>query len=144
VSCCCLADAALADAVKESQFDGYLGDQLANVLGGLPESAMVVLSATSMVWLTEFTSNLASVQTFNPVLGSAAQELGVPPLLLLLPATLGASCAFMMPVATPPNAIVYGSGRVPIGAMVKAGIVLNIVSIILVSATVLLLGHFLY
>lgn len=134
---------ALARAVNASKFDLYLGSHMAEAMGGMSESMMVVVTATGMVWLTEFTSNLASVQTFNPVLGSASQELGVPPLLLLVPATLAASCAFMMPVATPPNAIVYGSGRVPIGKMVKAGIVLNIISIVLVSITVLLLGRLL-
>lgn len=134
---------ALAKAVKASEFDLYLGSHMASLMSDMSHSAMVVVTATGMIWLTEFTSNLASVQTFNPVLGSASQELGVPPLLLLVPATLAASCAFMMPVATPPNAIVYGSGRVPIGKMVKAGIVLNIISIILVSTTVLVLGRIL-
>ncbi len=134
---------ALAKAVNASKFDLFLGAHMANIMSDMSHSAMVVVTATGMIWLTEFTSNLASVQTFNPVLGSASQELGVPPLLLLVPATLAASCAFMMPVATPPNAIVYGSGRVPIGKMVKAGIVLNIISIVLVSTTVLVLGRFL-
>ncbi|RCS50628.1 hypothetical protein DTL42_11020 [Bremerella cremea] len=133
---------ALAKAVNASKFDLYLGAHMANMMSDMSHSAMVVVTATGMIWLTEFTSNLASVQTFNPVLGSASQELGVPPLLLLVPATLAASCAFMMPVATPPNAIVYGSGRVPIGKMVKAGIVLNIISIALVSITVLVLGRY--
>ncbi len=134
---------ALAKAVNASHFDLFLGSHMAAVMSQMSESMMVFVTATGMVWLTEFTSNLASVQTFNPVLGSASEELGVPPLLLLVPATLAASCAFMMPVATPPNAIVYGSGRVPIGSMIKAGVVLNILSIILVSATVLLLGKLL-
>lgn len=134
---------ALAKAVNASKFDLFLGAHMANIMSDMSHSAMVVVTATGMIWLTEFTSNLASVQTFNPVLGSASQELGVPPLLLLVPATLAASCAFMMPVATPPNAIVYGSGRVPIGKMVKAGIVLNIISIVLVSTTVLVLGRLL-
>ncbi|GAA4435063.1 DASS family sodium-coupled anion symporter [Bremerella cremea] len=134
---------ALARAVNSSHFDLFLGSHMASVMSNMSESMMVVVTATGMVWLTEFTSNLASVQTFNPVLGSASKELGVPPLLLLVPATLAASCAFMMPVATPPNAIVYGSGRVPIGSMIRAGVVLNILSIILVSITVLVLGRIL-
>ena len=134
---------ALAKAVQASHFDLFLGSHMAAAMSEMSHSAMVVVTATGMIWLTEFTSNLASVQTFNPVLGSASQELGVPPLLLLVPATLAASCAFMMPVATPPNAIVYGSGRVPIGKMVKAGIVLNLISIALVSITVLVLGRLL-
>ncbi|PQO44560.1 SLC13 family permease [Blastopirellula marina] len=134
---------ALAKAVQASHFDLFLGSHMAAAMSEMSHSAMVVVTATGMIWLTEFTSNLASVQTFNPVLGSASQELGVPPLLLLVPATLAASCAFMMPVATPPNAIVYGSGRVPIGKMVKAGIVLNLISIVLVSGTVLILGRIL-
>ncbi|MBI1248913.1 DASS family sodium-coupled anion symporter [bacterium] len=135
---------ALAKAVNASHFDQFLGLHMAAAMSDMSQSMMVVVTATGMIWLTEFTSNLASVQTFNPVLGSAATQLDVAPLLLLIPATLGASCAFMMPVATPPNAIVYGSGRVPIDSMIRAGVVLNLVSIVLVSLTVLILGRMFY
>ncbi|MEX0794264.1 MAG: DASS family sodium-coupled anion symporter [Pirellulaceae bacterium] len=134
---------ALANGVQTTGLDKYLGAATAAALGGSSELGMTAITATTMIWLTEFTSNLASVQMMNPVLGSAAQELGVSPLTLLLPSTLAASCAFMMPVATPPNAIVYSSGRVPIQQMIKAGIVLNLISSVLVTLTVYLLGHLL-
>lgn len=134
---------ALASGVQSTGLDKYLGAAAASALGGLSELGMTALTATTMIWLTEFTSNLASVQMMNPILGSAAEEMGIPPLALLLPSALAASCAFMMPVATPPNAIVYSSGRVPIQQMIKAGVVLNLISSILVTLNVYLLGHLL-
>lgn len=134
---------ALASGVQSTGFDKYLGAAAAVALEGTSELGMTVITATTMIWLTEFTSNLASVQMMNPILGSAAEEMDIPPLALLLPSTLAASCAFMMPVATPPNAIVYSSGRVPIQQMIKAGIVLNLISTVLVTLTVYLLGHLL-
>ena len=75
------------------------------------------------------------------VLASVAEGIGIPVLLLLLPATWAASCAFMLPVATPPNAIVFGSGHVRIGEMLKAGFVLNVVGTVLILLTLYLLGR---
>ena len=75
-----------------------------------------------------------------PLLGSLAVSIQVNPLLLMIPATLSASCAFMLPVATPPNAIVFGSGEVRMADMIRAGIVLNIIGIIMITAFVYLLG----
>jgi len=74
-------------------------------------------------------------------MASLSQAIGVHPLLLLIPTTLAASCAFMLPVSTPPNAIVYGSGRVPIMKMVVAGIWLDILSVILITLFVYTVGH---
>jgi sodium-dependent dicarboxylate transporter 2/3/5 len=93
-----------------------------------------------IVLLTELTSNTATAATFLPVIASLAVGLGRDPLLLLVPATLAASCAFMMPVATPPNAIVYGSGKVTVPQMVRAGIWLNLVFVVLLTAVAVLLG----
>ena len=76
-----------------------------------------------------------------PVLASAATALSVDPLLLMVPATLSCSCAFMLPVATPPNAIAFGSGRVSIGQMMRAGLVLNLAGVVLITLTVLWLGN---
>ncbi|PHR95499.1 MAG: hypothetical protein COA78_30050 [Blastopirellula sp.] len=123
---------ALASGLKTTGLDELLGQQLASAMSTLSPDGMIAVSATGMVWLTEFTSNLASIQMLLPVLDSTAQQLNVDPLLLMLPATLAASCAFMMPVATPPNAIIYGSGHVPIRSMIKAGIVLNLISSVLI------------
>jgi sodium-dependent dicarboxylate transporter 2/3/5 len=74
-------------------------------------------------------------------MASLAQAMEVSPLLLLIPAALAASCAFMLPVSTPPNAIVYGSGRIPIMKMVIAGLWLDLLSIIIVTVAVYTLGH---
>ncbi len=131
---------ALADGMKAGQLDQFLGSRLAEALGGMHSVAMMGAMAAGMTFLTELTSNLASVQMILPVLGEASQSLHVAPQLLMIPATLAASCAFMLPVATPPNAIVYGSGRIRIRDMVKAGLWLNLVGIVLVVLTVTLLG----
>jgi len=85
---------------------------------------------TMVILLTELTSNLTTTVTFLPVVASVGLNLGIDPMLLILPLTLSASCAFMLPVATPPNSIVYASGLIPIQKMVKAGILINLLSII--------------
>lgn len=91
----------------------------------------VVLVSTTVNALTELTSNTATAQMFLPLLASMAVGMGIHPLLLMIAATISASMTFMMPVATPPNAIVFGSGYIRIGDMVRVGIWINIVSIIL-------------
>jgi sodium-dependent dicarboxylate transporter 2/3/5 len=75
-----------------------------------------------------------------PVVGAIALEAGYDPIVLLVPVTLAASCAFMLPVATPPNAIVFGSGLLTIPEMIRAGIVLNLISIVFVSLAALVLA----
>ncbi|NNV09982.1 SLC13 family permease, partial [Geobacillus sp. MMMUD3] len=82
----------------------------------------------------------ATAATFIPVVGGVALGLQLDPLLLTIPVALAATCAFMLPVATPPNAVAYGSGYVTIGQMVKGGIWLNLVGIVLITATVFLLA----
>ena len=79
-------------------------------------------------------------KTLLPVLAAAAEGLQLDPLLLVLPATLAASCAFMMPVATPPNAIVFGSGELQIRQMCRAGIWLNLIAIVVITIATLVLG----
>ena len=83
-----------------------------------------------VIFLTELTSNLTTTITFLPVVASVGLNMGINPLLLILPLTISASCAFMLPVATPPNSIVYASNLIPIQKMVRAGIFINISSII--------------
>jgi len=87
-----------------------------------------------VIFLTELTSNTATTTTLVPILAGLAPALGLHPYLLIVPAAVAASCAFMMPVATPPNAIVFGSGYVTIPQMCKAGLWLNIIGIALVTA----------
>ena len=83
-----------------------------------------------VIFLTELTSNLTTTITFLPVVASVGLNLGINPLLLILPLTISASCAFMLPVATPPNSIVYASNLIPIQKMVRAGIFINVSSIV--------------
>lgn len=123
---------ALAAAMRASGFAEYAGDLLGDQLRGMPALAQVALCSASMTAATEMTSNLASVQIALPILQEAAVTNGRDPRLLMLPTTLAASWAFMLPVATPPNAIVYGSGRVSIREMVKAGIVMNLLGVVLI------------
>jgi len=99
----------------------------------LPLVLIVVVAATLIIFLTELTSNIATTATFLPVVGAVAIEAGYDPIMLAVPVTLAASCAFMLPVATPPNAIVFGSGMLTIPRMVRAGFALNLIGILLVS-----------
>ena len=85
------------------------------------------------VFLSEVMSNVAQVIVFAPVVSSLATAVGMDPLLLGIPMTLGASCAGMLPMGTPPNAIVFSSGYIKLKQMTKAGFVMNIVSIILIT-----------
>jgi sodium-dependent dicarboxylate transporter 2/3/5 len=122
----------LASAIQGTGLAAWIGGRM-EALAGWPVAAVALLVVAVIVLLTELTSNTATAATFLPVLGSMALGLGQNPLLLLAPAVLAASCAFMLPVATPPNAIIYGSGQVTIPQMVRAGIWLNILFSLLVT-----------
>ncbi len=128
----------LASAVRTSGVDRYLGGMISTL--SVPTPLLVLLVTVLVVFMTELTSNAATTATLLPVLAAAAEGLQLDPLLLVLPATLAASCAFMMPVATPPNAIVFGSGELTIRQMCRAGIWLNLVAIAVITAVTLLLG----
>ena len=130
---------ALAKGFQVSGLAGYLGGQLVDLARFSPVVMVASINVT-MTFLTELTSNTATTQMILPVLSSLAVAIGENPMLLMIPATLSASCAFMMPVATPPNAIVFGSERVKIWEMVKAGAALNVIGIALVTAVVFLWG----
>lgn len=123
---------ALAAAVSSSGLAVWLGNSL-TPLGGLGIFVLVVAATGLVIFLTELTSNVATAATFLPVMAAVALELGVSPLLLCIPITLAASCAFMLPVATPPNAIVFASGVLTIPQMVKAGAILNVVGMLLLT-----------
>jgi sodium-dependent dicarboxylate transporter 2/3/5 len=129
----------LANAVSDTGLATWIGDGL-HVVATLPDAVLVVIVATMIIFLTELTSNVATTATFMPVAGAIAIEAGVDPIILLVPVTLAASCAFMLPVATPPNAIVFGSGLLTIPKMVRAGIALNIIGIALLSLIALTLA----
>lgn len=122
----------LSAAVSASGLDGIIGEQVV-ALEALPVVLIVVVVAALVLFLTELTSNTATAATFLPIVGAAAIGLGLDPLVLAVPAALAATCAFMLPVATPPNAIVFGSGYVKIGEMVRAGFWLNLIGLVLIT-----------
>ncbi|MEM8894143.1 MAG: DASS family sodium-coupled anion symporter [Bacteroidota bacterium] len=123
---------AIAQAFQSSGLAEYLGSQL-NVIDGFPTLAIILIIVISMNFLTEITSNLATTAMILPILAPMASSFGLHPLILMVPATLAASCAFMLPVATPPNAVVFGAGTLRIPDMMKAGFWLNILSIVLIT-----------
>lgn len=122
----------LAAAVQANGVAEFFGGQ-ATALGGMPTIVLVLAVTTGMIFLTELTSNTATTATLVPILAGLAPGLGVHPDYLIFPATIAASCAFMMPVATPPNAIVFGSGYLTIPQMCKAGLWLNLIGIALIT-----------
>jgi sodium-dependent dicarboxylate transporter 2/3/5 len=130
---------ALAAGFKESGLSVWVAERLTG-LSGVTPLLLVASTSTLLTFLTELTSNTATTEMVLPLLGSLAVSIRVNPLLLMIPATLSASCAFMLPVATPPNAIVFGSGEVRMGDMIRAGIFLNLIGIITITAFVYFLG----
>ncbi|MEQ8834426.1 MAG: DASS family sodium-coupled anion symporter [Miltoncostaeaceae bacterium] len=128
----------LAAAVRANGLDAWVGEGL-HGLGALPALGLLVAVAAVMILLTEVTSNTATAATLLPVLAGVALAIGVDPLDLLVPAALAASCAFMMPVATPPNAVVFASGRLTVGQMVRAGVLLNVAGVVLIALVCTLL-----
>ncbi|WP_416305490.1 SLC13 family permease [Neptunicella sp. SCSIO 80796] len=122
----------LAAAVSDSGLALWLGESLAP-LGSMGVIALVIAATGLVIFLTELTSNLATAATFLPVMGAIAIQTGIDPLMLSVPITLAASCAFMLPVATPPNAIVFASGAISIPQMIRGGLLLNIVGMFLLA-----------
>jgi sodium-dependent dicarboxylate transporter 2/3/5 len=123
---------ALAMGFKQSGLSLALANSLQS-LQGTPLALLIRAITTMITFLTELTSNTATTQMILPLLGALAKAISVNPLLLMVPATLAASCAFMLPVATPPNAIIFGSKKIKVIQMVKAGIWLNLISMIIIS-----------
>ncbi|MFQ3790165.1 SLC13 family permease [Halomonas sp. A29] len=131
----------LAGAVAGTGLDNWFGQQVTG-LGMLPIVLLVAAVATIILFLTEVTSNTATAATFIPVLGGVAVGIGADSMTLLIPAAFAATCAFMLPVGTPPNAIVFGTGAVSIAQMARGGVVLNIIGIVLITAFCYMLGGF--
>jgi solute carrier family 13 (sodium-dependent dicarboxylate transporter), member 2/3/5 len=128
----------LAAGIQGTGLADWLGSRL-HGLAALPAVASVLLVTALIVFLTEFTSNTATAAAFLPVAAALAAGIGVNPMLLLVPTAVAASCAFMMPIATPPNAIVYGSGHVTQRQMMRAGVWLNLIMIGVITAVALTL-----
>ncbi len=125
----------LAKAIKANGVAVFLGG-LFSGLEGVGPFALLALVTLLIVSLTELTSNTATTAAFLPIFGAVAVGAGVPPEPLLAAAALAASCAFMMPVATPPNAIVFGAGYVSIRQMARAGLGLNVIAVVLITTLV--------
>ncbi len=122
----------LARAIETNGVAEYIASQ-ALFLHDVPEIVFILVVCASVIFLTELTSNTATTATLVPILAGIAIGAGIHPYLLLFPATLAASFAFMMPIATPPNAIVFGSGHIAISDMCKAGFWLNIIGVIFIT-----------
>ena len=126
----------LAAAISGSGLAQWLGESLAP-LSAL-HLAVLLLAVTGLViFLTELTGNLSTAAAILPVMASLSDQLGLAPLVLCVPVTLAASCAFMLPVATPPNAVVFASGMLSVPDMVRAGLVLNLVGMLLLAVVAL-------
>lgn len=123
---------AIADGFKSSGLANWIGSQM-TLLEGVSLFALLIIIIAAVNFLTEITSNLATAAMLLPILAPLAVTIDVHPFILMVGATVAASCAFMLPVATPPNAVVFGSGYLRIPDMVKAGIWMNIISIILMA-----------
>ena len=133
----------LAGNIEKHGVAQYLGS-LASGLEHLPMLAVLCAVAFGILMLTELTSNTATAATFLPIAGALAISLGQNPLLFAIPTALAANCSYMLPVGTPPNAIVYGSGRVPLLTMARTGLLLNLLLVPILVGLLMLLGPFVF
>jgi len=130
---------AVAAGFEQTGLSGWIGGILSR-MGGFSPITMIVVTCFVLMALTEVTSNTASAVMAMPVLAAAAVQMQIHPFLLMIPGTIAVSCAFMLPVSTPPNAIVFGSGWITIPQMAKTGVWLDIIGIFIVTAMVWFLG----
>jgi sodium-dependent dicarboxylate transporter 2/3/5 len=130
---------ALAHGFRVTGLSTLIGNQFAG-LAGVSPVLIVAMICLTLTFLTELTSNLATTEMVLPILAAVAVSAGIHPLLLMIPATLSASCAFMMPVATPPNAIIFGSERVSVAEMARVGVVLNLIGVVTITTVFYLIG----
>jgi sodium-dependent dicarboxylate transporter 2/3/5 len=134
---------ALAEAFTQSGLSEYIGKNIYSLEYMAP--FLIALTAAFVInFLTELTSNTATAQMILPVMAAVSVSIGVHPLLLMITATLSSSMAFMLPVATPPNTIIFASDRIKIAHMIKAGFAVNILGVILVTVFVWFLGNILF
>ena len=130
---------ALAEAFVQSGLSVWFGEQLAGLANVNPVFITLIV-VTMMSFLTELTSNVASTEMILPILAGLATSIKINPLLLMIPATIAASLAFMLPVATPPNAIIFGTNRIQVKDMAKTGFLLNMSGVIIVTLIMYLWG----
>lgn len=134
---------ALADAIQKTGLAVWLGGRLGRV-ENWPVPLLALAVTVVVIFLTELTSNTATAATFLPIVAAIATGMNINPLLLAIPTVLAASCAFMLPVATPPNAIIYGSGRISIPQMARSGLLLNIMFMLLIMVLVFTVGDWVF
>ena len=134
---------AFATAFSSSGLSQFIGNNLQG-MSSVPILLLILIISAIMNFLTELTSNTATTQMILPILASVSVAIGVNPLLLMIAATLSASMAFMMPVATPPNTIVFASKRLRISDMAKTGFALNIISVIIITLLVYFIGSVIF
>ncbi|QDT42734.1 Sodium-dependent dicarboxylate transporter SdcS [Gimesia alba] len=125
---------AIAGAFRTTDLSGWVGHVFSQVIADWPPWALVFAACLMLTFLTEFTSNIATVNTVLPILAATAVSLEIDPRLIMIPAAISASCAFTMPIATPPNAIVFASGQIKMSDMLKYGIILNLIGVFLLTA----------
>ena len=130
---------ALAKGFQETGLSLFIGNKFAG-LAGVPPFVMIISNCLGITFLTELTSNTATTEMILPILASMGVAMQTNPLILMIPATISASCAFMMPVATPPNAIIFGSGKIKIAEMAKTGLLINLIGAIVISVVFYFLG----
>lgn len=132
---------ALADACRATGLAEWCGEQLARAVTGQPLWAMILAVCLLVTFLSELTSNVATANALLPMIAGTAVALKIDPRLLMIPATISASCGFMLPVSTPPHAIVFGTGRIRLDQMMRYGLVLNLAgSAMILLATYALLA----
>jgi sodium-dependent dicarboxylate transporter 2/3/5 len=134
---------ALAKGFSSTGLSNFIGEQLTG-LQNIHPVFIIIITAFTISFLTELTSNTAVTQMIIPIVASVSVAIGLNPLLLMFTATLSASMAFMLPVATPPNTIIFASGRVRIAEMAKTGFALNITGVIIVSLLIFFLGSIIF
>jgi sodium-dependent dicarboxylate transporter 2/3/5 len=130
---------ALASGFKISGLSQWMGEQLKG-LSSLPPLLIVVFICIFITLLTELTSNTATAEILLPILAALAVSIKVNPLLLMIPGTLSCSFAFMLPVATPPNAIVFGTNRLNVSDMARVGVIFNMIGVVIITAALFLIG----
>lgn len=133
----------LAQAMADAGLVQLIGDQIAKQ-GNLSTGTLIVTLSGLSMFLTELMSNVALTTIFVPVVLGIADGLQINPILLAMPVSFAASCAFMMPISTPPNAILFASGHISVKQMMRAGVLVNLFSIILISIAMLTLGAWIY
>lgn len=126
---------ALAKGISESGLDQWLGQQL-KLINGISPLLIVIVITIFVLFLTEITSNTATATMILPILATLSVAIHVHPLLLMVPAAMAANCAYMLPVGTPPNAIVFGTGKITIKKMATVGFWVNMVSVLIIVLVV--------